>query len=264
MNLLNDKEIIHYSLMDAITKKIYQNNLPLALKGGTALLFGYNLDRMSLDLDFDANKHINLESVIKESFLSFYGENKLNLININLKKDTDDVKRYIIDYKNLYNNDIFKLKIEMSFRRKFDNDETNIINGKRIFKLPYLFDFKKAAFENRTASRDLHDIIFIGNNYADILNSEQIDFIKNIHKNISNVINRYSEAYKEDTILKDRFEEDIIILEQIATNKFNMTEKELPQHKHENNPFVNQESNKPDAFTQSLQNKPEHKIKFGR
>ena len=152
MNLLNDKEIIHYNLMDAITKKIYQNNISLALKGGTALLFGYNLDRMSLYLDFDANKHINLESVIKESFLSFYGENKLNLININLKKDTDDVKRYIIDYKNSYNNDIFKLKIEMSFRKKFDNNETNIINSKRIFKLPFLFDFKKAAFENRTAS----------------------------------------------------------------------------------------------------------------
>ncbi len=27
MNSLNDKEIIHYNLMDAITKKIYQNNL---------------------------------------------------------------------------------------------------------------------------------------------------------------------------------------------------------------------------------------------
>jgi predicted nucleotidyltransferase component of viral defense system len=233
--------------MDAITKKIYQNNLPLTLKGGTALLFGYKLDRMSLDLDFDANKHINLESVIKESFLSFYGSNKLILSNINLRKDTDDVKRYMIDYKNSYNNEIFKLKIEMSFRRKFDNDETNIINSKRIFKLPFLFDFKKAAFENRTASRDLHDIIFIGNKYAAILNQAQIDFIKNMYKNINNIIDRYSEAYKEDTILKDRFEEDIIMLEQIATNKFNRKEKGLP----------NQESQspKPDDFSNDFQNR---------
>ena len=52
-------------------------------------------------------------------------------------------------------------------------------------------------------------------------------------------------------------------IKKYTLNKFNRTEKEQPQHKHENNPFVNQESNKPDAFTQSLQNK-EHKIKFGR
>ena len=68
---------------------------------------------------------------------------KLNLININLKKDTDDVKRYVIDYKNSYNNEIFKLKIEMSFRRKFGINETDIINNKRIFKLLFYLISKK-------------------------------------------------------------------------------------------------------------------------
>jgi hypothetical protein len=114
----------------------------------------------------------------------------------------------------------------------------------------------------------------MGNNYAEILNTGQINFIKDIYKNINNTINRYSEAYKEDTILKDRFEKDIVTLEQIVTNKFNRIEKELPMHKPEDDSFVNQESNiniksesqlpQPDAFTQSLQNKPEHKIKFRR
>lgn len=255
---LSDKEITHYNLMDTITKKIYKNNLPLALKGGTALLFGYKLDRMSMDLDFDANKHVKLESIIKESFSSFYGNNKLILSNINIKKDTDDVKRYVIDYKNSYNEEIFKLKIEMSFRRKFDITETNIINDKRIFKLPFLFDFKKAAFENRTASRDLHDIIFISKNYADELNVEQTDFIKSIYKNIDNVINRYSEAYKEDPILKDRFEEDVAMLKHIFTNKL----KTIAENKVSLEKEAETNTPKPDAFTESLQNK--HKIKFRR
>jgi hypothetical protein len=248
---LSDKEIIHYNLMDTITKKIYKNNLPLALKGGTALLFGYKLDRMSMDLDFDANKHVKLESIIKESFSSFYGNNKLILSNINIKKDTDDVKRYVIDYKNSYNEEIFKLKIEMSFRRKFDITETNVINDKRIFKLPFLFDFKKAAFENRTTSRDLHDIIFMGKNYINALNAEQTNYIKSIYKNIDHIVNRYSEAYKEDPILKDRLEEDIITLEHIVINKLKtITENKVSLEKE-----AKTNTPEPDAFSKDLQNR---------
>ncbi len=279
MNLLNDKDIVHYNLMDVITQKAYQNNLPLVLKGGTALLFGYKLDRMSMDLDFDANKHIKLESVIKESFTSFHGEDKLILSNINIKKDTDDVKRYVLDYKKPDNEEIFKLKIEMSFRRKFDMAEADIINDKRIFKLPFLFDFKKSAFEGRTASRDLHDIVFIGKNYADILNAEQTDFIKGIYKNIDQVINRYSEAYKEDPILKDRFVEDIISLEQIVIKKSKIILENAPilsegKQPQPFKPFTHDLSimpepqtpkpDKPDAPAQDIKNQPKPTIKFRR
>ena len=264
--------------MDVITQKAYQNNLPLVLKGGTALLFGYKLDRMSMDLDFDANKHIKLESVIKESFTSFHGEDKIILSNINIKKDTDDVKRYILDYKKPDNEEIFKLKIEMSFRRKFDMAEADIINGKRIFKLPFLFDFKKSAFEGRTASRDLHDIVFIGKNYADILNAGQTDFIKGIYENLDQVINRYSEAYKEDPILKDRFVEDIISLEQIVIKKSKIILENAPilsegKQPQPSKPFTRDlsiksepQTPKPDAFAQDVQNRQEqkNKIKFRR
>lgn len=246
--------------MDVITQKVYQNNLPLALKGGTALLFGYKLDRMSTDLDFDANKHIKLESVINESFASFYGKDRLILSNINIKKDTDDVKRYVLDYKKPDNEEIFKLKIEMSFRRRFDIAEVDVINGKRIFKLPLLFDFKKSAFENRTASRDLHDIVFIGKKYADILNDEQTDFIKNIYENLDQIINRYSEAYKEDTILKEKFVDDIVSLEQIVIKKSKIIL--------ENAPILSEgkqsQSPKPDAFARDIENQQTHKRKFGR
>lgn len=205
--------------MRTIAESAFRNNLPLALKGGTALLFGYGLDRMSTDLDFDANKDINLESIISKVFAAFNGENRPVLVDINLKKHTDTVRKFIVTYGEFNTDKKENLKIEMSFRRGYLESETDIINNIRIYKLPLLFDFKKAAFEDRTVARDLHDLIFIGKNYMDNLNMEQAEFIKDIYKNMDMVFNRYFVAYKEDDILKDRFMEDLADLEKLVSKK---------------------------------------------
>ena len=210
---------LHLKLMKTISTMTFLNNLPLTLKGGTALLFGYSLDRMSTDLDFDANKDVNLESVIAKAFASYHGENRPVLIDLNLKKHTDIVKKYMVTYGEYNTDKKENLKIEMSFRRGYQESETDVINNMRIYKLPVIFDFKKMAFQDRTVARDLHDIIFIGKNYINNLNAEQISFIKNIYKNVDAIFNRYFIAYKEDDILKDRFLEDLSDLEKLVSKK---------------------------------------------
>ena len=174
---------------------------------------------MSTDLDFDANKDVNLESVIYKAFDSYYGENKPILLNLNLKKHTETVKKYIISYKKHDADRMETLKIEMSFRRKYRESEINVINDIKIYKLPLLFDFKINAFNDRTVARDLHDIIFIGKNYAGDLNAGQINFIKDIYKNLDAIFNKYYIAYKEDDILKDRFLEDLSDLEKLVSKR---------------------------------------------
>lgn len=233
MPLYNDNAP-HLKLMKTISESVLKNNLPLVLKGGTALLFGYGLDRMSTDLDFDANKDVNLESVISKAFASYHGENRPVLVDINLKKHTDTVKKIIVTYGEYNTDKKENLKIEMSFRRGYQESETDIINNIRIYKLSFLFDFKKAAFEDRTVARDLHDIIFISKNYTDNINIEQAEFIKDIYKNMDMVFNRYFVAYKEDDILKDRFLEDLADLEKLVSKKLlkNNLENKLKNNTH--------------------------------
>jgi predicted nucleotidyltransferase component of viral defense system len=55
----------HYLFMTNIVKSLADT--PYVLKGGTALMFGYNLDRFSEDLDFNSVKKLNLETKINES-----------------------------------------------------------------------------------------------------------------------------------------------------------------------------------------------------
>ncbi|HEC25408.1 MAG TPA: hypothetical protein ENI54_05310 [bacterium] len=216
---IDGKHSIPLKLMRAISETVFKNKLPLVLKGGTALLLCYGLDRISTDLDFDANKDINLESVIHESFDLQHGDDRPVLIEMNLKKHTDTVKKYIITYRPQNIDNVSSLKIEMLLRRKFDESETDIIGDIKVYKISALFNFKRTAFKNRTVPRDLHDIIFIGKNYNNFLNAEQLDFIKNIYKNIDTVFNRFFIAYKEDDILKDRFLDDLSNLEDLAAIK---------------------------------------------
>lgn len=65
----SDHQVVHRRLMQAICETIHSEDKPLVLKGGTALLLGYNLQRFSEDLDFDLTValkgHINLESLCR-------------------------------------------------------------------------------------------------------------------------------------------------------------------------------------------------------
>lgn len=127
---------------------------PLILKGGTALMFCYGLDRFSEDLDFDATAHTNTEGYVR----SFCSKNGYSYFR---KKYTDTVQRLTIHYGGEK-----PLKVETSFRNQSLSFNDSIIkNGIRTYPIDTLAQMKMTAFMSRDRIRDLYDVSFITNNY---------------------------------------------------------------------------------------------------
>jgi len=87
-------KLIHQELMLTICQKISLKKLPVILKGGTALLLCYGLNRHSEDLDFDSNKKNDLENIITDSAKKV----GLKINTITLAKKTHKLKSYKVTY----------------------------------------------------------------------------------------------------------------------------------------------------------------------
>lgn len=124
------------------------------LKGGTALQKCYNLTRFSEDIDLDGSNGNQIITICQN-----YCKN--NGFSLRIAKNTDTVKRFMIDY-----NGIKPLKIELSSRRKsIPEEDTIIINGIKTYTINVMTELKVSAYQQRDKIRDLFDITFIINNY---------------------------------------------------------------------------------------------------
>lgn len=129
-------------------------NCGLVLKGGTALMMCYGLNRFSEDLDFDALHKVSTVSLVKKFC-------KQNNFELSVKKNTDTVQRATIHYGSAK-----PLKIETSYRRlKIDSCEYTTKNNVCVYTIETLAMMKLNAYLNRDKLRDLFDTIFIVNNY---------------------------------------------------------------------------------------------------
>ena len=131
------------------------------LKGGTALLTCYNLDRFSEDIDLDSNNKNKIKKIV-DTYCS-----KKNY-NYRIAKDTDTTKRFFINYGNI----IHPLKVEVSFRSLILNSDCNKINGIQVYSINKLMNLKLNAYNTRDTIRDLYDITFIAKNYWHSLTPE--------------------------------------------------------------------------------------------
>lgn len=130
------------------------------LKGGTALMTCYNLDRFSEDIDLDG-KNPGIEKMVT-AFCDKQG------FTYRTAKDTDTVKRFMINYGNTGR----PLKVEVSYRRKtISPNEIDRINGISVYKLEPLCVMKANAYAGRDKIRDLYDLTFICNQHWDELSS---------------------------------------------------------------------------------------------
>lgn len=153
----------HKKTIDAFLKYLNEASEAFVLKGGTALLTCYGLDRLSEDIYLDG-KDTGIESIVS----SFCEDNGFTYRK---DKETITVKRYFLNY----GNDRKPLKIEVSFRKKqINNDETRKINGILVYDIDSLCRMKTNAYSSRDKIRDLYDITFICNNYYDSLSSQTI------------------------------------------------------------------------------------------
>lgn len=156
--MLTERDKYHEKLMLNILKNL--SDTPLVLKGGTALYLGYGLNRFSEDLDFDSSKKLNLLNKIKSS--APYG---IIIDDINVKKDTDTVSRYIVNYHVPNTNIDDSLKIEISYRTPAPAEQITIKDGIRFSSVERIIDNKlHAAYDGdntRTKGRDLFDLHFL-------------------------------------------------------------------------------------------------------
>ena len=63
---------LHKQVMSSILREVGDRNLPMHLKGGTALMLFHELDRFSEDLDFDSHKKLNMIGVVDSAFHSIW------------------------------------------------------------------------------------------------------------------------------------------------------------------------------------------------
>jgi len=193
-------------LMYDIAKSISSDNKNLIIKGGTALLFCYGLPRFSTDLDYDGIDYI---LNINNNVTNVFKNNNLELSSINIKKDTDTVKRFMVHYKEAEYNPI---KIEISFRN-IDNDnildyKTNI-NGLNTYNINYLANNKINTFLDRMAARDIFDAAYLFREYPDVIDKGLILKCKDKMNSIG--IDQLEKIIKSDEILKDFDTDDILI-----------------------------------------------------
>ncbi len=197
MSLTDAQQAEHLEVMTEICHSFNRKGLPMVLKGGTALNLCYGLDRFSEDLDFDCAKSLNLVSSIQAVFAQL-GKTKPHLRNpdVSVTKDTQTVKRYRVIYA-----DDINLKLETSLRGTPNDDDLIQLNGILTYKIEKLIQQKLRALNGRTAARDLHDVIYLYENFFDSFGKDELDEIEALYRNQSSVIDEYNSAYGEDAIL---------------------------------------------------------------
>lgn len=158
----------HKDLINNFLHFLNKKSDDYVLKGGTALMTCYNLNRFSEDIDLDA-KATNLENIINNFCL-------INNLTYRVAKDTNTVKRFFIHY-NHFNK---PLKIEASYRTKdFFEHQITKINDIKVYRIDSLCLMKANAYFYRDKLRDLFDLSFIVNNYYDELSENTKFSVKN-------------------------------------------------------------------------------------
>jgi len=127
------------------------------LKGGTALLFYYGLDRFSEDIDLDSTS-TNMDITGKLKRLNHKDW------NLSIKKNTETVFRVMVNYGATNQNGDYPLKIEISsrnknlLREKFFKCEN--FDGVNVYSLDEILKMKIRAFDQRDKIRDFYDLAF--------------------------------------------------------------------------------------------------------
>lgn len=196
---MNDWQEVHREVIDEFLVYLNVNTDSFILKGGTALLECYGLDRFSEDIDLDG-KDFNIGEYV-EAFCKERG------YDFRIAKDTDTVKRFMVHY----GNEGKPLKIETSFRKKYiAPEETTNIGGINVYRINPLCTMKINAYMGRDKLRDLYDISFISNNYFDELEPATKSLLQNalMYKGIEHfdyIVSQQSDELIDENKLAESF-----------------------------------------------------------
>jgi len=189
---------------------------PVALKGGTALMLFYGLDRFSEDLDFDTFKSFDMKPVLQKYKNPYINE-------ITVKKHTPTVQRYRVSW--IVGDQEGNVTLEISFRqspKKNDVQETTL--GVPVLTPFALLKQKFDALKSRTTARDLFDIAYLAVAHPDEFSIQDKQKLCQIYDNFNDTYARFEFAFREDTKINDRFLETLVRIEQ-AVKMFRDKEK---------------------------------------
>jgi predicted nucleotidyltransferase component of viral defense system len=191
---LSERQKVHVQLMANVARSL--SDTPMVLKGGTALLLAYGLDRHSTDLDFDSAKAIRLEHRLTHVPLPA----NVEILGVDCLKDTQTTLRYRLNYQTEYG--IERLKIETSLRAP--PEESEMVNGIRVYGLSTLLNQKLSAIEHRTTARDLYDIHFLVHNHPEAITDMSEKKLETLFYNMDDLEKRFAPAFREDAILEQK------------------------------------------------------------
>jgi hypothetical protein len=163
LSTMSEERVIHLGVLHGVAEVL--SSLPSVLKGGSALIFGYQQQRYTEDLDYNASKFFRLDAKIGTALAHL----KASLHRIVVDKETTTGARYVVTYgKGPIQARSFK--IETSFREAIIEDQVVTRNGLRLYTINTLAAQKLQAMRadkgGRTVARDLEDIRFIAERYA--------------------------------------------------------------------------------------------------
>lgn len=208
--MLTKRDKYHEKLMVNILKNL--SDTPLVLKGGTALYLAYGLNRFSEDLDFDSAKKLNLLHKIKSSV-----PHDIIIDNIHIKKETDTVSRYIVNYHIINTGMKDALKIEISYRTPVLDEQITIKNGIRFSSVERIINNKlNAAYDGnntRTKGRDLFDLHFLASHYSEHFDFNLAQRLKGFAQDPDKLVSLYREDIEADPLLNKIMDVEVIALE---------------------------------------------------
>lgn len=191
----------HDKLMRSILKGVGGTNI--VLKGGTALMFAYGLDRFSEDLDFDAPQKLNLASKVQKSIpfgMSLLGDDPLRPV-----KNTDSVTRYRFHYQSELPPRM--LKIEVSYRTPTPESDVRVFDEVRVASLPRIIDLKlRAAHDGekpRSKVRDLYDLNYVAQTFPAAFTPDLASRLQAFASDPDVLASRYRPDFQEDDLIKN-------------------------------------------------------------
>lgn len=182
---------LHVQILRAIAEEV--SDLPMVLKGGTALLLCYGLDRFSEDLDFDGSRKFDMTSQITRAVARL-----TDMHTIHLAKNTATVQRYKVHY---WKQGIERfLKIETSFRQAPDENRVTVRAGIRTYVIRTLIEQKVAALLNRTRARDLYDVAFLARTYREDFSPQVVAALREAVSDLNAMEARFRPDFQHDLL----------------------------------------------------------------
>lgn len=143
--------------------------------------------------------------------------------NINVKKDTDTVSRYMVNYQVRDTGAKDALKIEISYRTPASDEQITVKDGIRFSSVERIIDNKlHAAYDGdntRTKGRDLFDLHFLASHYTEYFDAKLATRLKGFAQDPDKLVSLYREDIEADPLLNK-----IMDVEQIALELNEMAE----------------------------------------